>query len=343
MDKIIITGATGFIGSHLVDIFVKNGYKPICLVRKNSNLEFLDTGKVEVAYGDILDVDSLDHCFKKAAAVIHNAACVSDWGDYEKFYRTNVQGSLNVLKACRKHTIKQVIMTGTTSCYGEENCPQKKDESWPYNSHYPYFLDRIFPCRFNYYRDSKALATKKAIEFARKHSINLTILEPSWVYGEREFNTGFYQYLKTAQQGIPFIPGSKKNKFQLIYAPDLAQFYFNAYAKKLKGIHRIIVCSKEAPYMNEIYRLFCREAGLKKPANVPKWLVYPPGFLLELVYTVCKSKKPPLLTRARVNLFYDNLEYSIKKAEQLLGPVAFHSLNEGIAKTVQWYKKKGYV
>jgi nucleoside-diphosphate-sugar epimerase len=343
MDKIIITGGTGFIGSHIVDVFIENGHTPVCLVRKDSHLDFLDREKVELVYGDIRDYDSLVHAFKGGDAVIHNAAYVRDWGDYRQFYITNVEGTLSVLQACVTNNIRRVIMTGTNSSYGEENCLQQKDESWPDNSHYPYFLDKIFPCKFNYYRDTKAVATQKAVAFAGENGLNLTILEPTWVYGEREFNTGFYEYLKTAKQGIPFMPGSKKNKFQVIYVQDLVRYYYQAYQKKLPGTHRILLCHNEAPYMNEIYSAFCRAAGCRKPGIIPKLFSYPIGFLWELLYTILRSKNPPLLTRGRVNLFYDNLEYNTEKAEKLLGTMPVHSLQESIAKTVHWYKNGEYL
>jgi len=343
MDKIIITGATGFIGSHIVDVFIENGHTPVCLVRTESNTEFIDRNRVELLYGDIRDYNSLVQAFKESDVVIHNAAYVRDWGDYRQFYATNVEGTLNVLKACKQNHIKRVIMTGTNSSYGEENCLEKKDETWPDNPHYPYFLDRIFPCKFNYYRDTKALATQIAVKYARENDLNLTILEPTWVYGEREFNTGFYEYVKTAKQGMPFMPGSKKNKLQVIYARDLARYYYQAYSKKLPGIERILLCHNEAPHMNEIYKLFCREADIRKPVNLPKCFIYPIGFLMEFFYTLLRIKNPPMLTRGRVNLFYDNLEYSTVKAENILGAIPLHSLKEGIAKTVQWYKHKGYL
>jgi nucleoside-diphosphate-sugar epimerase len=306
-------------------------------------LSFLDRTKVQLVPGDICDYNSLEMAFKDGDVVIHNAAYVRDWGDYHQFYTINVEGTINVMRACATNNIKHVIMTGTSSSYGEENCWQPKDESWPDNAHYPYFLGTIFPCKFNYYRDTKALAAQKAMAFARENGLNLTVLEPTWVYGEREFNTGFYEYLKTVKAGIPFMPGSKKNKFQAIYVRDLAQYFYRAYQKKISGVERILLCHKEAPYMDDLYRLLCNAAGCRKPGILPKAVCYPIGFLWELLYTVLKIKNPPLLTRGRVNLFYDNLEYNTDKAQRLLGAIPLHTLQESVTKTVNWYQNGGYI
>jgi len=343
MNKVMITGATGFIGSHIVRVFCENQVEVGCLVRKGSKITNLEGLEVEFRIGDIRSSGDLTRAFAGYDWVIHNAAKVSDWGDYSDFYQTNVTGTVNVLTACVQAGIKNVLITGSNSVYGEENNLTIKDEVYPYNSHYRYFGDRLFPCKLNYYRDTKALAKKEALAFATRHDLNLTIIEPVWVYGERELNGGFYEYLKTAKMGIPFVPGTKHNKFHVIYAGDLARAYVLAYTKRLAGQSCILIGNEQAESMDRIYGLFCSEAGLKKPGNLPKALSYPAALLMELLYTLVNSSKPPLLTRGRVNMFYDNLELSVEKAERILGFKNSISLEEGIKRTVLWYKEQGLI
>ncbi len=340
MNKVMITGATGFIGSHITRAFCENQVKVGCLIRKSSSLANLEGLPVEFKIGDIKKIGDLTRAFTGYDWVIHNAAKVSDWGDYDEFYQTNVTGTFNVLTACVQAGIKNVLITGSNSVYGEENSLLVKDEKSPYNSHYRYLGDRLFPCKMNFYRDTKALAKKEALAFAATFDLNLTLLEPVWVYGERELNGGFYEYLKTAKAGIPLVPGAKQNKFHVIYAGDLARAYVLAYTKQLRGRHCILVGNQQAENMARIYGLFCAEAGLKKPGNLPKTLSYPIALLMEIIYTLLKSESPPLLTRGRVNMFYDNLEVSVEKAGRLLGFRNDYSLEEGIKKTVLWYKEQ---
>lgn len=340
---VMITGATGFIGSHITREFCENHVRVGCLIRNDSSLSNLEGLSVELKTGDIRNIEELTSAFSGYDWVIHNAAKVADWGDYKEFYQTNVVGTVNVLTACVRAGIKNILITASNSVYGEENCSVAKDEQSPYNSHYPYFGDRLFPCKLNYYRDTKALAKKEALAFTVKHNLNLTILEPVWVYGERELNTGFYEYLKTAKSGIPFVPGAKQNKFHVIYARDLARAYFLAYTKQLTGIHSILVGNEQPENMDKIYKLFCKEAGLKKPRNLPKALVYPAAFLMELLFTLFNSPNPPLLTRGRVNMFYDNIEFSVEKARQVLGFKNSFSLEEGVKRTVLWYKQQDLI
>jgi nucleoside-diphosphate-sugar epimerase len=339
MDKVMMTGATGFIGSHIVREFLRHCIQVCCLVRKSSDLSNLDGLDVAYEYGDIRDLPSLKKAFKGYDTVIHNAAYVHDWGDYELFDSVNVRGTMNVCKACSTNKINRLIMTGSCASYGEEDSRTIKDESHPFNSHYHYFLDRIFPCRMNFYRDTKALATQYAAAFARKNGVNLTILEPVWVFGEREFSSGFFEYMQSVKEGMVAVPGSRKNRFHVIYAADCARAYYCAYRKQPEGVHRFLIGNRKAVNMHRIFSSFVKSAGLTRPVYIPKWIVYPLAIVMEIFHILFHIKKPPLLSRARVNMFYDNIEYSVKKAEKLLGFTAHYPLKKAIERTVSWYKR----
>lgn len=343
MDTILITGATGFIGSHVAEALCEHGYPCVALVRDPSRLSGQLAGRCEVRTGDIRDVNSVIAAARGCSSIVHAAGLAADWGSHADFHSVNVQGTLNVLEACRQNRIPHAVITGSVSSYGEENCAALKDESSPFNSHYPYFLGSIFPCKLNWYRDSKAEATRQAGSFAARHGINCTVLEPVWVYGEREFTTGFFTYVKSVRQGLRFMPGSKRNAFHVIYARDCAGAYVLALQKGLPGVERILVGNPSPEPMHRIFSLFCSEAGLEPPHLLPKWAAYPPALALELIGTIMRSSKSPLLTRGRVNMFYDSIGYSTEKAARLLGFTCNYTLEEGIRKTVKWYRDNGYL
>jgi nucleoside-diphosphate-sugar epimerase len=298
---------------------------------------------VEIRTGNLLDVQSLSRAAEGCDQIIHTAALASDWAKWEDFCATNVVGTLNVLEVSKRLGMQHAVLTGSISSYGEEDCVTPKDELSPYRSHYPYFLDRVFHSRLNYYRDSKALATMKAIEFAQEHSLCLTILEPVWVYGEREFHSGFYSYVKAVKGGSHWMPGCKHNLFHVIYAKDLARAYVLAAQKRLPGVERIIVGNAHPEPMRRILGLFCQEAGVPAPRLLAKWMAYPAGFAMELASTVLRAPEAPLLTRGRVNMFYDSIVYSVQKAKRLLGFEAEFSLERGIHQTVTWYKANQFL
>lgn len=328
MNKLLITGGNGFIGSHIVACFESWGVP----LSHPSSKEL-----------DISNPQALMKAFHGVDTVIHNAARAVDWGKKEDFYRINVKGTANVLRACLRSGVRQVIMTGSCSVFGEEHHPAPKDENSPHCSHYRYFADAVFPCAMNYYRDSKRDAVKGAVRFARKYHMNLTVLHPVWVYGEREMHTGFLEYLKTVKSGLPAIMGSRKNSYHVVYAGDLANAYYLAYEKSLQGVHEYIIGNPAPVSMNRFYELFCKKAGLKKPVNLPKPVLYPAAFAMELAATLRSTPEPPLLTRGRLNMFYDSIAYNTQKARKELGFSSAYSLEDGMERTIKWYQENGYL
>ncbi len=343
MNNVLITGANGLIGSHIAEYFTGEGLGVTCLIRNNRRSEILETLNVEIKYGDITDFDSLTKSFFGKAFIIHTAAKVSDWGTFADFYKTNVTGTMNVLKAAVHCGIKNVITTGSISCYGEESSTEIKNEDGLYDSHYKYFLDRIFSSGMNYYRDTKADANILAIHYAKENNLNLTIIDPAWIYGEREFHSGFFEFLKSIKSGLRFVPGSKGNRFHTIYARDLAKVYYLAYKKKLEGINQILAVAPRAEYQYKLFDSFCVEAGYKIPYRIPKFMIYPFALSIELFYKIFQIKNPPPISRSRVNIFYDNIEYSDKKLKNLLGFKLDYTFEESIRKTVGWYKENNYL
>lgn len=342
MSKIVLTGASGLTGSHIAEYFVSKGLDVKCIVRRSSNINFLQTLGVQIEFAELSNQNEVNNALIGADFIIHTAAMVSDWGKYEDFYLINVIGTLNILKAAKLNGINNVIITGSISCYGEESNLMVKDEEMDYNSHYPYCMDKVFPSSMNFYRDTKSEANLRAIEFCEVNKINLTVIEPAWIFGEREFHSGFYDFLKSVKS-FPLIPGSKSNKFHTIYARDLAKIYYLAYQKKLQGINKILAVAPKCEYQFRILNLMCEKAGLKLPKRIPKFLAYPPAFVLELIYKIFKINNSPLLSRARVNLFYDNIEYSPNKAIALLGFKSDYTFEESIENTIKWYKDNKYL
>jgi len=341
--RVFITGANGLIGSHITEYFSDMKISLVCGVRKSADISHISNLPVEVRYIDIRHLDSLITSFNDCDFVIHTAGLTNDWSKYRDTYETNVVGTLNVLRACKINGIKNVIITGSIASYGEENSIIIKDENSPFKPRQHYFLEKLIPSRMNFYRISKAECTRQATDFGSKNNLNITIIEPVWVYGEYEFSSGFYEYLKIIKSGISFFPGSKKNKFHVIYARDLAKAYYLAYDKNLSGINRFIIGNNNIDSMEYIYSLFCKQINSKKPRNIPRLLANPVGIALEFFAEIFNLKNPPALTRARVDMMYDNIEYSIKKAEHILGFKNEFTLEEGVHRTVSWYIKNKYL
>ncbi len=349
--RVFVTGGTGFIGSHLVRALVKKGFQVTVLARSSSSTRFLPRTNVTVIHGDVCSPDKLAEGMKNCSTVFHNAALATDWGAKRDFYNINLGGTMNVLKAARDLGVKSVILTSTIGVMGEEDCTAPKAETAPYKPRIPYFLDGMVESAMNHYRCSKAKAEQWAIDFCSKENINLTVIRPAWVYGPREFHSGPYLFCKAVLEGNKLLPGCRDNLFHVIYVEDLVEAMVAAAEKELQGINVYTIGTANGatigdgsvPTMDEFWNRFCAELDAPMPRYLPKWLVYPVGLVLELLYMVLRIRSAPLLTRARVYMCYASNVYDVGKAERELGFKARTPLEKGVAKTVRWWKLNGFL
>ena len=149
--KVLITGAAGFIGSHLVEMMVNNGFKVKAFVRYNSknNWGWLETlsikNEIEVVTGDIRDYDSVFNAVKGCDAVFHLAALIGIPYSYispKAYIDTNVIGTYNILQAARELSIEQVLITSTSETYGTAQYIPI-DEKHPLVGQSPYSASKI--------------------------------------------------------------------------------------------------------------------------------------------------------------------------------------------------------
>ena len=341
--KILVTGATGFIGSHLVRALVRGGYDVTALARATSSLSYLPKKKIAVIYGDVRSEANMLAALEGFDAVFHNAALASDWAGRDEFYQTNVVGTRAVLKALRCHKIPRLILTSTIGVLGEEDCPAPKNEESPYKPRMDYFLSRVWESDMNHYRLTKTIAEQEAIAFCKQNNIALTVIRPAWVYGPREFHAGPFSLCQAVLAGVPAMPIGSTNRFHVVYVEDLAEAMVSALRRNFSGIKIFIIGAHEPPLMKDYFNALCSTLGARPRFIFPRFVFRILGFCLEFTYKLFKIKRTPLLTRARANMFYCNNVYDVSRAQQELGFTAATPLEQGIAKTVRWWRLNGFL
>ena len=338
--NVLITGASGFIGSHLTKVFCRRHAVSV-LVRQDSNRDFLRHYPITLLEGDLRDRAFLTQAAKGFDLVIHAGGKVNDWGSYPDFLETNVQGSLNLLEALSPGT--RLIFFSSIAVLGEEDCRTPKDEESPYKPVCPYLFESWLPSGMNHYRLTKTLAEQMLIQKAEISGLALTVIRPVWVFGPREFHAGPYEYCKSVQDGLPALPGSWDNLFHVIFVEDLARLTLRIAEAQRPGIQVYNAGQPEIPLMSDYWKLFCQAMGLAQPRVFPPWLLYPLALLLEILWTLAGARNPPLLTRARLYLFAANNVYS---AQKVCREFAFHDftpLPRAVRKTVRWWKLYKYL
>ncbi len=183
MKKLFITGATGFIGSHLCEMGVKKGYKVIGFDRYNSNSDYgwlkksKYLNKIELILGDIRDYDSVYKSMKNSDIVFHLAALIGIPYSYVSplaYIKTNTEGTYNVLEAARNLKIKNLVVTSTSEVYGSAKY-LPIDEKHPLNAQSPYAA-------------SKVAADQLSLSFNKSYNLPVKIIRPFNTYGPRQSN-----------------------------------------------------------------------------------------------------------------------------------------------------------
>lgn len=183
MNKILVTGSDGFIGSHLTEELVKSGYEVKAFVYYNSfsTWGWLDAlpsdimQHVEVFQGDIRDPHGVKEAMKGCGAVFHLAALIAIPFSYhspDAYVDTNIKGTLNILQAARELEIERVLVTSTSEVYGTAQYVPI-DESHPYQGQSPYSATKIG-------------ADRLAESFYRSFNLPVTIVRPFNTYGPRQ-------------------------------------------------------------------------------------------------------------------------------------------------------------
>ena len=183
MKKVLITGAGGFIGSHLVEACVKRGFKVRAFVRYNGrnnwgwleSLSALKDKDIEVVVGDVRDYDSVNMAMKDCDAVFHLAALIGIPYSYVSplaYVKTNIEGTYNVLQSAKELGVKNVIVTSTSETYGTAQYIPI-DEKHPIVGQSPYAA-------------SKAAADQLAVSYHRSFGLPVKIARPFNTYGPRQ-------------------------------------------------------------------------------------------------------------------------------------------------------------
>ncbi|MCJ7578895.1 MAG: NAD(P)-dependent oxidoreductase, partial [candidate division Zixibacteria bacterium] len=211
--KALVTGANGFVGSHLVEKLLSIGYQVTCLVRKTSNLRWLSGLKVEYVYADISERESLSreagsfgkNVLKDVDFIFHVAGLTKAKTE-EEYSKANYEGTKNLLEACVKDNpqIKRFVYISSQAAVG----PGKDDRP----------LDETAPCNpITDYGKSKLEGEKIVLEYSSK--LPVTVIRPPAVYGPRD--SDILSFFKVANKGFKTLFGKGESYLSLCYIEDL--------------------------------------------------------------------------------------------------------------------------
>ncbi|GLT57878.1 hypothetical protein SLA2020_308170 [Shorea laevis] len=333
--RILVTGATGYLGGRLCRSLLSQGYSVRALVRPTSDLSSLPLSSsgsaLELAYGDVTDYRSLLDACSGVDVIFHAAAVVEPWlPDPSRFLTVNVHGLKNVLRAAKETEIEKIVYTSSFFALGPTD-GYVADE----NQMHP---EKFFCTE---YERSKASADKIALQ-AASEGVPIVPVYPGVIYGPGKLTTGnvVAQLLIERFNGrLPGYIGYGKDKYSFSHVDDVVEGHIAAMKKGQPG-ERYLLTGENASFMH-VFDMAAVITGTSKPRFcIPLGLIELYGWLSVLISRI--TGKLPLISPPTVNVLRHQWAYSCDKAKLELD-YRPRSLREGLEEVLPWLKSLGLI
>jgi dihydroflavonol-4-reductase len=305
--KALVTGASGFTGSHLVKILEQRGHQVVGLVRKSSNLARLTETNIQLVYGDITDREALQTAMVGVDWVFHTAAYVElGLVDAAAMERINVEGTRAVLEAAeaahRAGNLSKMVYCSTIGIYGDTQ-GRTIDETFQRQQQ-----------GFSSAYDSTKYRAQQLVDQFAAAGLPVVSLMPSGIFGADDPHFG--PVVKTFLKGKLKVWAGGQRITGIVHVDDLVEAMLLAAEKAPIGAHYIISTGDLST--QEMFEFLSRETGISVPWEAPEPLVRLVGNLLDPIGRLF-SWQPPL-SRERVHYVYDRcVRVKGDKAKQELG------------------------
>lgn len=320
-----ITGGNGFIGSQLIELLLREGHSVTCLVRKTSNLQWIEHLPVSFLCGDVRDPDSLADFTTERDLLFHCAGLVK--GKPEELVEANAEGTGSLLEAVRKNSpsIRRFVFVSSQEAAGLIGGSEPWSEEVP-------------PEPKTAYGKSKARGEEVCRDYAL--DVPVTIVRPSPVYGPRDRET--FVFFKMVSNGIGMVP-NPETRVSVIYSGNLTYgIYQSALSEKSAG-GTYFLADDDVLTWQSLNRLIGDALGKQ-----PRQLRIPP-FLLKTVAAFSEffaglAGKASIVNRDKISmLVHPNLVVSNEKAKRDFGYRQQTPIEEAIGKTAAWYREHGWI
>ena len=322
----LVTGASGFIGSHLTEALLSKGCRVRALVRTTSNLKWLKGLNLELAYGSFEDQSTLTDAVKDVDYIFHIAAAKS--GPRQKLLRDNVEAAINLTAAAKYAPgLKRFVFSSSQAAAGPSGCLEEpRCES-----------DQCYP--LSDYGRSKLEAERQLMKLAEQ--IPLTIVRPPTVYGPRD--TDVFLYFQWINRGLALLPGFKKRYAHMIFVLDLAEGMIAAAESDAAAGKTYFLSDPQSYSWQEISSAIAQSLD-KKPVsiNLPLGLAHFAALLAE--GGALAAGKDSIFNRQKVREMAERYwTCSPGQAEKDFDFKCRYTLHQGLAATARWYRENGWL
>lgn len=324
--KVFLTGGSGFIGSHLAERLVNDGFQVRALVRRSADTSLLRLVGVDTVPGDLSDAPALQEALADCSHVYHLAAkTTTSRSTRNEYYLVNVQGTENLCRAAVNANVERFVHGSSAGIYGLF-LDAPVDETSKANPN-------------SFYRHSKHLAEKIVLDYHRNHNLPVVIARLSSVYGPRSPNWRKL-FQDVAAKRFCMI-GSGNNRIQMGYVSDIVDgLRLCGHIPNIEG-RDYILAGNESVTVKNFVDLIADEARVEKTfPTIPSAPFYLLGRLGNLAFRIFRWEIP---FSHQTDFFLTDKVFSITKAKTDLGYSPKVTLKEGIKQTMNWYREKGYI
>jgi len=324
---ILVTGGNGFVGSHLVEALLAQGYQVRCLVRRTSDLSFIASLPLEWVYGALDDRESLERACRGVDAVCHFAG-VTKAPDAATYFRVNAQGTRALLEACWKvnRGVRRFVYCSSQAAAGPADGPEPIDETCP-------------PRPVSHYGRSKLAGEEAVRSYAGR--LPVVILRPAATYGPRERD--ILASFRLVKRGFKLLPGGGARQVSLIYISDLVQLALRVLEDERAVGQTYFACDGVAHDWEEAMDTLAAVLN-KRPLRIVIPIPLLEAFAALGGMWAKLSKKPFLLNSQKVLEMKQRYWLcDVSKARRELGFVPQVDLATGFARTARWYREHGWL
>ena len=325
--RILITGATGFVGGQLAQACQRKGWQVVALARPSSDVSRLESTGVQILRCDPTDAAGLRNAVTDVDVIVNCGAKIGDWGPHDEYIQANVDNLRVLLDACKGTSLSRFIHISSLGVYAAGHHHGTDETTPPAASH-----------RDGYSR-SKALSERLALSYERDFGVPVVVLRPGFIYGPGD-RTVMPRIIENLRQGAVRYPGAKGQRaLNTIFVGNLIDAIFLAIGNERAVGQVYNLTDGEFVSKRRFIEKVADAMGLPHPhLTPPLWLAKIVTWFAETAAKFRGAKEAPAFNFTRLKFMAYNLDFSIEKAKRELGYPPRRTFDDAMAETMAWYK-----